>query len=157
LFSSLSSIMGLSLLGALSILTLANDDDPSRHTIEITTQEQVFSPLEHYQSYIRVKGITFQHAGNGFPVPQRGMVSTNRGNHFISEDNTFEWANSVGLDIGNEDWQASRPPPSRSASMSFAGTPSAIAASRGWAGRGVRGIRSWSGISSSGSAGRTRP
>ena len=26
------------------------------------------------------------------------------------EDNTFEWANSVGLDIGNEDWAASRPP-----------------------------------------------
>ena len=38
------------------------------------------------------------------------MVSTNRGNHFIFEDNTFEWANSVGLDIGNEDWGASRPP-----------------------------------------------
>ena len=38
------------------------------------------------------------------------MVSTNRGNHFIFEDDTFEWANSVGLDIGNEDWGASRPP-----------------------------------------------
>ena len=91
-------------------IRLANDDDPARHTIEITTEEQVFSPLERYQSYIRVKGITFQHAGNGFPVPQRGMVSTNRGNHFIFEDNAFEWANSVGLDIGNEDWGASRPP-----------------------------------------------
>ena len=91
-------------------IRLANDDDPAKHTIEITTQEQVFSPRDRYQSYIRVKGITFQHAGNGFPVPQRGMVSTNRGNHFIFEDNTFEWANSVGLDIGNEDWGASRPP-----------------------------------------------
>jgi hypothetical protein len=91
-------------------IRLANDDDPANHTIEITTQEQIFSPAERYQSYIRVKGITFQHAGNGFPVPQRGMVSTNRGHHFIFEDNTFEWANSVGLDIGNEDWAASRPP-----------------------------------------------
>ena len=91
-------------------IRLANDDDPARHVIEITTQEQIFSPAERYQSYIRVKGITFQYAGNGFPVPQRGMVSTNRGNHFIFEDNTFEWANSVGLDIGNEDWGASRPP-----------------------------------------------
>jgi hypothetical protein len=91
-------------------IRLANDDDPAKHTIEITTQEQVFSPRDRYQSYIRVKGITFQHAGNGFPVPQRGMVSTNRGNHFIFEDDTFEWANSVGLDIGNEDWGASRPP-----------------------------------------------
>jgi hypothetical protein len=91
-------------------IRLANDDDPAKHVIEITTQEQIFSPAERYQSYIRVKGITFQYAGNGFPVPQRGMVSTNRGNHFIFEDNTFEWANSVGLDIGNEDWAASRPP-----------------------------------------------
>jgi hypothetical protein len=90
-------------------IRLANDDDPAKHTIEITTQEQSFSPAQRYQSYIRVKGITFQYAGNGFPVPQRGMVSTNRGNHFIFEDNTFEWANSVGLDIGNEDWGASRP------------------------------------------------
>ena len=91
-------------------IRLANDDDPANARIEITTQEQVFSPAQRYQPYIRVKGITFQHAGNGFPVPQRGMVSTNRGNHFIFEDNTFEWANSVGLDIGNEDWAASRPP-----------------------------------------------
>ena len=91
-------------------IRLANDDDPANHTIEITTQEQVFAPAQRYQQYIRVKGITFQHAGNGFPVPQRGMVSVNRGNHFIFEDDTFEWANSVGLDIGNEDWAASRPP-----------------------------------------------
>jgi hypothetical protein len=91
-------------------IRLANDDNPAKHVIEITTAEQVFSPAKRYQSYIRVKGITFLHAGNGFPVPQRGMVSTNRGNHFIFEDNTFEWANSVGLDIGNEDWAASFPP-----------------------------------------------
>lgn len=91
-------------------IRLTGDDDPTKHTIEITTREQVFSPAARYQSYVRVKGITFMHAGNGFPVPQRGMVSTNRGNHFIFEDDTFEWANSVGLDIGNEDWGASRPP-----------------------------------------------
>ncbi len=91
-------------------LRLANDDNPADHTIEITTQEQIFSPAQRYLSYIRVKGITFVHAGNGFPVPQRGMVSTNRGHHFIFEDDTFEWANSVGLDVGNEDWAAARPP-----------------------------------------------
>jgi hypothetical protein len=48
-------------------IRLANDDDPAKHVIEITTQEQIFSPAERYQSYIRVKGITFQYAGNGFP------------------------------------------------------------------------------------------
>jgi len=91
-------------------IRLANDDDPANHTIEITNQEQVFVPAQRYQAYIRIMGLTFQHAGNGFPAPQRGMVSVNRGNHWIVEDNTFEWANSVGLDIGNEDWQASLPP-----------------------------------------------
>jgi hypothetical protein len=89
---------------------LADDDDPAKHTIEITTEEQVFAPAQRYQAFIRVKGITFQHAGNGFPVPQRGMVSLNRGHHWIIEDCAFEWANSVGLDVGNEDWQASQPP-----------------------------------------------
>ena len=91
-------------------IRLANDDDPAKHTIEITTREQVFAPAKRYQAYIRVKGISFEQAGNGFPVPQRGMVSANRGNHFIFQDDTFEWANSVGLDIGNEDWAAARPP-----------------------------------------------
>jgi len=137
-------------------IRLANDDDPSRHTIEITTQEQVFSPLERYQSYIRVRGITFQHAGNGFPVPQRGMVSTNRGNHFIFEDNTFEWANSVGLDIGNEDWQASRPPQPVGFDV-IRGNTFRYCGIEGLAGQEARGTRSSSGIFSSGSAGRTRP
>jgi len=91
-------------------IRLANDDDPSKHVIEITNEESVFSPAEPYQSYIRVKGITFRYAGNSYPNPQRGLVSTNQGNHFIFEDNTFEWANSVGLDIGSIDWAAAAPP-----------------------------------------------
>jgi len=87
-------------------IRLANDDDPSKHEIEITNEESVFSPAKPSQSYIRVKGITFRYAGNSYPNPQRGLVSTNHGNHFIFEDDTFEWANSVGLDIGNIDWAA---------------------------------------------------
>jgi hypothetical protein len=43
-------------------------------------------------------------------VPQRGLVSTNRGHHWIFEDNVVEWANGVGFDVGNESWGASRPP-----------------------------------------------
>jgi hypothetical protein len=89
---------------------LPNDDSPDRHTIEATVHEQAFVPAERYRGYIRVKGITFMHAGNGFPVPQRGLVSTNRGRHWIFEDNTVEWANGVGFDVGNESWGASRPP-----------------------------------------------
>ncbi len=77
---------------------------PADHIIEITTREQAFAPLEKGLAYIRVKGITFQHAGNGYPVPQRGLLSTAGGNHWIIEGNTIEWANGVGLDIGNGDW-----------------------------------------------------
>jgi hypothetical protein len=71
---------------------------------EITTREQVFVPLQKGLGYIRIKGITFQHCANAFPPPQRGLVSTAGGNHWIIEGNTIEWANAVGLDIGNGDW-----------------------------------------------------
>lgn len=93
--------------GQVIYIRLANDDNPANHVIEVTNQEQVFSPAKPFQSYIRVKGITFEYAGNSYPNPQKGLVSTNRGNHFIFEDNTFEWANSVCLDVGNIDWAAS--------------------------------------------------
>ncbi len=79
---------------------------PAEHMIEVTAREQAFAPLQRGLAYIRVKGITFQHAGNGYPVPQRGLVSTAGGNHWIIEGNTIEWANGVGLDIANGDWNA---------------------------------------------------
>jgi hypothetical protein len=78
-------------------------ETPAKPLIEITTREQAFAPLQKGLGYIRIKGITFQHAGNGFPPPQRGLVSTAGGNHWIIEGNTIEWANGVGLDIGNGD------------------------------------------------------
>ena len=77
------------------------DNTPENPLIEITTREQAFVPMERGLAYIRIKGITFQHAGNGYPPPQRGLVSTAGGNHWIIEGNTIEWANGVGLDIGN--------------------------------------------------------
>jgi len=74
---------------------------PTDHTIEITTREQVFAPTVRGVDYIRLKGLTFAHAGNGFPLPQRGsMVDTAGGARWIIEGNTFEWANSIGLQIG---------------------------------------------------------
>jgi hypothetical protein len=78
-------------------------ETPAKPLIEITTREQVFAPLQKGLGYIRVKGITFQQAANGFPPPQRGLVSTAGGNHWIIESNTIEWASGVGLDIGNGD------------------------------------------------------
>ena len=71
--------------------------------IEITTREQAFVPQQSGLGYIRIKGITFQHAGNSFPPPQHGLVSTRGGHHWIIENNTIEWALGVGLDIGSGD------------------------------------------------------
>jgi len=74
---------------------------PADHTIEITTREQVFAPAARGADYIRLKGLTFMHAGNGFPLPQRGsMVDNMGGTHWIIEDNTMEWANAIGLEVG---------------------------------------------------------
>jgi Right handed beta helix region len=78
---------------------LPNDDSPDKHLIEATTKAQVFAPARGL-GYIRVKGITFEHAGNNFPFPQTGMVSTNGGHHWIIEGNTFQWANSICLSVG---------------------------------------------------------
>ena len=76
------------------------DDAGENPLIEITIREQVFVPKESGLGYIRIKGLTFQHAGNGYPPPQHGLVSTLGGHHWVIEDNTIEWANGVGLDIG---------------------------------------------------------
>jgi hypothetical protein len=84
---------------------------PAGHTIEITIREQVFAPLNRGLGYIRLKGLTFQHAGNGFPLPQRGaMVDVQGGTHWIIEDNTFEWANAIGLEIGGGGFGGQQPP-----------------------------------------------
>jgi len=82
--------------------------DPTSSLIEITTREQAFAPRHGGLAYIRIKGITFQHAGNAFPPPQRGLVSTGGGNHWIIEGNTIEWANGMGLDIGSQHWTGPR-------------------------------------------------
>ena len=74
---------------------------PADHLIEVTTHNQVFVPAQKGLGYIRIKGIRFAHAGNAYPFPQYGLVSTLGGNHWIIEDNIFEWANGVGLDMAN--------------------------------------------------------
>lgn len=76
---------------------------------EASTKEQVFAPDEYGLGFIKLSGITFSGAANGFPVPQRGMVSSSRGHHWIIEDCVIENANSIGMDLGNECWGASYP------------------------------------------------
>lgn len=90
-------------------IRLPGDADPAGHEVELAVQEQVFGSRTRGLSYIRVKGITFEHAANAFPVPQRGMVSLNRGHHWIIEDCSLFHANGVALDIGAQDWDMETP------------------------------------------------
>ncbi|QHQ59395.1 right-handed parallel beta-helix repeat-containing protein [Anaerocolumna sedimenticola] len=86
---------------------LENDEDPTVHSIELTCREQCFAPEVPFLSFIKVKGLTCAHAATGAPVPQRGAISCYRGHHWIIEDCTIDWANGVGIDIGNECWHHS--------------------------------------------------
>jgi hypothetical protein len=85
-------------------LRLPDDVDPNTATLEATAREQVFAPLKPGLGYIRVSGFIFEHAADGFPIPQRAMLSTYRGHHWIIERNTLRWANASGIDVGNETW-----------------------------------------------------
>ncbi|HXJ94373.1 MAG TPA: right-handed parallel beta-helix repeat-containing protein [Terriglobia bacterium] len=92
-------------------LRLPGDADPSQHDVELAIQEQVFAPTKRGLGYIRVRGITFEHGANAFPVPQRGLVSASRGHHWIIEDCVIRHANGVALDIGAQDWAMELPDP----------------------------------------------
>ncbi len=83
---------------------LPEDADPADHKIEITVREQCFAPKIPFLSYIKVKGLVCAHAAMGAPVPQRGAISAFRGHHWVIEDCTVDWANAVGIDVGNECW-----------------------------------------------------
>ncbi len=88
---------------------LPGDADPTQATFEVTAKEQLFAPQQRGLGYIRLSGFRFERAADGVPVPQRAMVSTNRGHHWILEKNHIRWANACGMDVGNQDWKASRP------------------------------------------------
>ena len=87
---------------------LWNDENPTNHSIEVTSREQCFAPDIPFLSYIKVKGITCAHAATGAPVPQRGAMSCFRGHHWIIEDCIIDWSNAVGIDVGNECWHHER-------------------------------------------------
>lgn len=83
---------------------LPGDADPRGQTLEVTAREQCFAPSAPKLNYIRVSGLTVENGANVFPVPQRGLISASRGHHWIIEDCTVRWANSQGIDVGNESW-----------------------------------------------------
>jgi hypothetical protein len=88
---------------------LAGGKSPNDCTMEITTQQGIFAPERIGLGYIHVKGFTFEHAGNAFPMPQYGAVSTTRGHHWLIEGNTVRQVNGVGIDVGTQYWALPQP------------------------------------------------
>ena len=74
--------------------------NPNTCSIEVTTQAHLFKPSKTDLGYIRVKGFTFEHAGNGLPRTGVGAVYANGGHHWVIEDNIVRHVNSVGIEIG---------------------------------------------------------
>ena len=88
---------------------LPDNGNANGHVIEVSNREQCFCPKEWFVSYIKVKGLTFLHAANGAPVPQKGALSAGRGHHWVIEDCVVQYANCLGIDIGNEGWSLKTP------------------------------------------------
>ena len=68
--------------------------------MEATTQQYLFNPQVKGLGYVRIKGLTFEHAGNGFIRSGNGAVTTWGGHHWIIEDNTVRQINAVAIEIG---------------------------------------------------------
>lgn len=76
------------------------DSAPEDHVLEYTAREQCFCPEEKYFCYMHIQNLSFTKGGTGFPPPQRGVLSTNCGHHWIIENCKVIHANGVGADIG---------------------------------------------------------
>ncbi len=87
-------------------IRLKDGSNPNGRNFEITTREQVFAPKTRYLNYIGVSGFEMYHAANSVPIPypQKGLLSANAGNHWIIEDCTVGYANTVGIDLGGQWW-----------------------------------------------------
>ncbi|NQT13961.1 MAG: right-handed parallel beta-helix repeat-containing protein [Planctomycetes bacterium] len=80
----------------------AGNVDPNQATFEVTVQGFVFAPEAFGLGYIRVKGLVIEHSAGPFPRPQQGALSTQRGHHWIIEENTIRQSNAIGVDIGDQ-------------------------------------------------------
>ena len=74
--------------------------NPNGAEFEATTRQYLLNPVVKGLGYIRINGLIFEHAGNGFPRSGTGAVTTWGGHHWIIEENTVRHINSVGIEIG---------------------------------------------------------
>ena len=86
---------------------------PSGRLVERSMRQQVFAPAVRGLGYIRIQGLTMQHAAapesngaNWGIIGHRSVMSVRAGHHWVIEDNVIEWGNAQGLDVGGEGWGA---------------------------------------------------
>lgn len=87
-------------------------DNPNNYTVEITTRRRIFAPHKRKLGYINVEGFVMEHCGNQYPAnfwetnhpewQQAGALGTRSGNHWVIRNNMIRFANSIGIDFGNE-------------------------------------------------------
>jgi hypothetical protein len=77
--------------------------------VELAVRERVFAPSVAGLGYLTLRGLIFEHAGNGTPWfasapgrPQHGMVGVNGGHHWLIENCIIRFANTVGLNCAQE-------------------------------------------------------
>ncbi len=74
--------------------------DPNTCEMEVTTRQFLLNPRTKGLGYIKLKALTFEHAGNGFIRSGNGAVTTWGGHHWIIQDNTVRHLNAVAIEIG---------------------------------------------------------
>ncbi len=79
-----------------------DDAAPAGSEWELTAREQCFAPDAKNLDYIRIKGLTFRHAADGFTWLQRAAVSSSHGTHWIVEHCHIHDVNANGVDFGTE-------------------------------------------------------
>ncbi|MEI7502596.1 MAG: right-handed parallel beta-helix repeat-containing protein, partial [Paludibacter sp.] len=89
-----------------------SDDNPTGHSVEISTRRRIFAPHLRRLGYITVQGFVMEHCGNQYPAnfwevahpewQQAGALGTRSGNHWVIKNNMICFANGVGIDFGNE-------------------------------------------------------
>jgi hypothetical protein len=77
-------------------------ESPDDAQIEVTTKKHLFMPQHRGFGYIHLRHLVFEHSTPPGPFPQRGMVSTRTGHHWIIEHCVFAHSMTIGLDCGNE-------------------------------------------------------
>jgi Right handed beta helix region/Secretion system C-terminal sorting domain len=89
-----------------------SDDNPSGHSVEISTRRRIFAPHKRQLTYITVQGFVMEHCGNQYPAnfwevahpewQQAGALGTRSGRYWVIKNNMIRFANGVGIDFGNE-------------------------------------------------------